>query len=239
MFWNKIVWKLAAAVAATAFSSTAALAAIVVASSGPSARDYPVGRKLDDKGSITLRAGDTVTILDSKGTRVLRGAGTFRISQPGEASRASTLNAITRQRASSRVRTGAVRNDGTGPVASPSIWYVNIVTNGPQCVTSLDAIRFWRPDTKTAANYTVTDTRSGSRTALDFAAGDMLATWNLNKSAVSGDQFSIAAPDGKRLGEMSFVLIPDVPRDPEAVAAALIEKGCSAQLNLLALSTMI
>ena len=56
-----------------------AAAAIVVASSGPSARNFPAGKKLDDAASITLQAGDSVTVLDAKGTRVLRGAGTISL----------------------------------------------------------------------------------------------------------------------------------------------------------------
>ena len=88
----------------------AAQAAIVVSSSGPSAGAYPVGKKLPDTGTITLRPGDTVTVLDSKGTRVLRGAGTFAIGAPSGGSASSTFAVLTMQRSAQRVRTGAVRS---------------------------------------------------------------------------------------------------------------------------------
>src|SRR6185369_4761891 len=102
---------LAAGAAALALAIPAAAeAAIVVASSGPSAATYPVGRKLDDAGTITLRAGDTLTVLDGKGTRVLRGAGNFPVAAAaGTPAKSATFAVLTMQRSAQRVRTGAVR----------------------------------------------------------------------------------------------------------------------------------
>src|SRR5262245_7287326 len=51
----------------------AAAQTIVVSSSGPSARTYPAGKTLAAGSRIVLAAGDTLTVLDSRGTRVLRG----------------------------------------------------------------------------------------------------------------------------------------------------------------------
>ena len=42
---------------------------------------YPVGKKIGDSERIVLRAGDTLTVLDGNGTRVLRGAGTYSLDQ--------------------------------------------------------------------------------------------------------------------------------------------------------------
>ena len=64
----------AATIAALGFiGSTPAQAGVVVKSSGPSAATYPVGRKLSDSSTITLRAGDSVTVLTDSGTRVITG----------------------------------------------------------------------------------------------------------------------------------------------------------------------
>ena len=53
------------------FSAGSALAqAIVVRSTGPSAAEYPQGRKLPANASVTLRAGDRLTVLDRKSTRL-------------------------------------------------------------------------------------------------------------------------------------------------------------------------
>ena len=126
----------------------AAQAAIVVSSSGPSSAAYPVGTKLPDAGTITLRQGDTVTVLDAKGTRVLRGAGTFAVSSASQPNKASTFAVLTMQRSAQRVRTGAVRSgkDGTPP-ASPNLWFVDVAKSGTRCVVAGQPVRFWRLDT--------------------------------------------------------------------------------------------
>ena len=51
----------------------AAHAGVVVKSTGPSATRYPVGTKLEDTATITLKAGDVVTVLTAEGTRVIKG----------------------------------------------------------------------------------------------------------------------------------------------------------------------
>ena len=66
-----------------------AKAGTVVASSGPSAGKYPVGKKLKDTDRITLRAGDSVTVLDSRGTRIISGAGTHMVGARGASKRST------------------------------------------------------------------------------------------------------------------------------------------------------
>ena len=87
----------------------AASAGVVVAASGPSAGSYPVGKKIGDSERIVLRAGDTLTVLDGNGTRVLRGAGTFSLDQQAGPSRRSTFAVLTERRSAQRMRTGATR----------------------------------------------------------------------------------------------------------------------------------
>ena len=50
---------------------------IVVKSVGPSARAYPPGKSIADNSKVALKAGDSLTILDGRGTRVLKGPGSF------------------------------------------------------------------------------------------------------------------------------------------------------------------
>src|SRR5262245_8803700 len=83
----------------------AALAGGVVSASGPSAGNFPVGKRIGDTERIVLRAGDTLTVLDGKGTRVLRGAGNYTLSQQAGPSRRSTFAVLTEQRSAARVRT--------------------------------------------------------------------------------------------------------------------------------------
>jgi hypothetical protein len=215
----------------------AALAAIVVASSGPSASAYPVGKKIDDNGQITLRAGDTVTILDQRGTRVLRGVGTISLRQSAAPNSSATFAALTRQRASQRVRTGAVRDPGPGQtIKSPNLWYVDISKPGTKCIVDTANVRLWRAASDRAANYAFTPNSGPSSTAaangtVTFAAGSMVAAWDSARMpVVNGASYRMA---GQADGQITFAVLPAQATNPESLAASLIERGCTAQLELL------
>jgi hypothetical protein len=240
MFSTSLSRRIAISIAMAATMAFPAIveAAIVVASSGPSARDFPVGKKLDDNAKVTLRDGDTVTLLDQKGTRVLRGAGTYAVKQSGGPSRASTFVAITRQRASQRVRTGAVRNGPeAGPVRSPNLWYVDVAAQGPRCVTDTDSVRLWRKDAASTARYVIRNDASGASMAVSFDAGTMVAPWDPAKLPVtSGANYTITGEGGAKVAMLSFVVLGSKPINPEGLAGDLIAHGCTAQLDLLASS---
>lgn len=212
----------------------AAEAAIVVASSGPSATSYPVGRKLDDAASVTLRTGDTVTVLDARGTRILRGAGTFPVAaSAGVAAKSSTFAVLTMQRSAQRVRTGAVRagKDGTPP-ASPNLWFIDVAKPGKRCLVAGQPVRFWRLDTATAATYSV-GVAGAAPVPLAFAAGAMVAPWDSAKYPLATGSSITVAMGGKPVGTTTFAVLPSQPASAEAMAAALIEQGCTTQLELL------
>ena len=78
---------LAAALIAAAGSSAALADVLVVRASGPSAKAYPAGKTIADNARIALQAGDSLVLLDSRGTRVLRGPGSFTPNGPAQASR--------------------------------------------------------------------------------------------------------------------------------------------------------
>lgn len=207
----------------------AAHAGVVVSSSGPSAGQFPAGKKLDDNASITLKTGDTVTVLTGGGTRVIKGAGVHRVAAAGESKR-STFAVLTRQRSAQRVRTGAVRGTGTAAAAerSPNLWYVDVSRSGAMCVASPDAVRLWRPGGQAAATYTI-----GSAQVI-FAENARDVAWDAAAMPVTdGASYSIAAPDGGSTNVVNFVMLDAVPEEPEDLAARLIEKGCTNQLELL------
>ncbi len=70
---------LVAASAALLASTSAAAAVLVVRSSGPSAAAYPPGKALPDTHMLKLKASDMIVLLDSRGTRTLRGPGNFSV----------------------------------------------------------------------------------------------------------------------------------------------------------------
>src|SRR5688572_28975160 len=183
----------ALAAAACILVPAVASAGVVVAASGPSAGTFPVGKKIGDSERIVLRAGDTLTVLDGNGTRVLRGAGTFSLDQQGGPSRRSTFAVLTERRAAARIRTGAVRGEGDSTALhSPNLWYVDVSQPGKVCLAGAERVRLWRSTTEGDATYLLRADGGGSHT-VTFADGDMLAPWDTKLLPVaSGAVYHIA-----------------------------------------------
>ena len=79
------------------------------------------------------------------------------------------------------------------------------------------------------------DSRWMRRAAVFAAAGALgVAPWDGAKLPVKDGGRYVVALGGKPLGTIETVLLPAPPRDAEAMAAALIEHGCTAQVDLLA-----
>lgn len=218
----------------------AASAGVVVKSSGPSAGDYPVGRQVADGSSITLRAGDRLTVLTDDGTSVMQGPGTFRVGDGAVRTRARFSN-LTRRSAARRVRTGAVRGTGDGVARSPNLWYVNVAAAGNVCLYDMSAIRLWRPTADEAETYSIVD--QNSDTALDVTFVGTEAVRALDPEVITinaGTEYSILAPAAEGENEerstvnVRFVPLTGEYETPDALAAALVENGCTTQLALLA-----
>lgn len=233
MFWARKLG--AAALAALMLSPAIAEAGVVVASSGPSARSYPIGLKLADGARIALQGGDSVTVLDGTATRVLRGQGTFTIGQQGGTTRRTAFAVLTEQRAATRMRTGAVRNaETTGPVRPPNLWYVDVDQAGTVCLAGTDAVRLWRAGTDASATYSLGEAGGANRQSITFAKGEALARWDSAALPVrSGAAYQIAKAGGQPAGTVTFVVLQPAAGDPEALAQQLIENGCTRQLEVL------
>ncbi len=228
--------------AALAVTPGAALAGVVVSASGPSAGTYPVGRKLGDNDPIVLRAGDTLTVLEGSGTRVLRGAGTYTLGQKRGANTSSTFAVLTERRSARRARTGAVRaGDLDTPVRSPNLWYVDVGASGRMCLAETDRVRLWRRNTEDDATYSIRDASGGGNAErVIFMDGEMLAPWDTRALPVTnGSSYRIAEASGGGDREITFVVLDTVADDPEALATQLIENGCTTQLELLSEATLI
>lgn len=226
---------LAAAALAMALPAAQAQAGVVVAASGPSAKTYPVGRKVGPSEKIVLQAGDTLTVLDEKGTRVLRGAGTFTLAAKAATDRSSAFALLTRQRSAQRMRTGAVRDAGDGAVSRPNLWYVDVRQSGPMCLADPTEVRLWRPVTAGEQIYAIgLGGGSGAASRASFGDGEMLTVWDLSQAPITdGAKYVIAGGDG-RPNEITFRVLKEVPATPDALASRLIELGCTAQLEVLA-----
>jgi hypothetical protein len=173
-------------------------------------------------------------VLDQRGTRVLRGAGTYTLAQRAGPSKSQTFAELTRQRAALRVRTGAVRaGDSGGPVTSPNLWYVDVGRSGTMCLASPDAVRLWRPTTEGQATYAIRPAAGGTSASVAFPNGEMVSAWNTASLPVTdGSSFVISRP-GAPDQTVTFRILGDVPADPEGLAQKLIESGCKTQLDLM------
>jgi hypothetical protein len=223
-----------AAGAALAFVPAALQAAgVVVATSGPSAGKYPVGRKVADDERIVLAPGDTLTVLDGRGTRILKGAGTYTLSQQAGPSKNGAFALLTRERAAQRMRTGAVRGDVEGPVTRPNLWYVDVSGSGATCVPKSDEIRLWRPTSAGDVTYTIKPSGGNATAQVVFHEGEMLSPWDGKALPVSdGSSFVITQP-GAAERTVTFKMLDAVPSEPDALAEELISHGCTAQLEVL------
>jgi len=229
----------AMAAAACALAPAAALAGVVVSASGPSATNFPVGKTIGNSERIVLRQGDVLTVLDGNGTRVLRGAGTYTLDQQAGPSQRNTFAALTQRRTASQVRTGAVRGDNE-PVHSPNLWYVDVGHPGTVCVVGTDRVRLWRAATEGDATYSLRAAAGGASHSVTFADGDTLAPWDTSAFPIAdGASFAVSGPGGAGDGMLTFAVLEAAAEEPEALAQQLIEKGCTQQLELLSIATMV
>ncbi len=238
MFWDRIkapVVALALAGAALALPAVA-MAGVVVKSTGPSATRYPVGTKLDDNASITLKAGDVVTVLTADGTRVIKGGGTFRVGDRPQVA-ADRFASLTRKRAATRVRTGAVRGEAVDTVTNPNLWYVDVTRSGTICLYDLATVRLWRPGTEGTSTYAIADHAGSGQAEITFDDTVTVAALDPARLPIAeGGRYVITAPDGSTTAHVNFVLLAEDYAQPDALAEALIAKGCSVQLEALASS---
>lgn len=223
---------LAAALAASALPASAQ--SLIVRASGPSASLYRAGTRLADTARLTLKQGDIVTLLDSRGTRTVRGPGIFSVITTASADtiRPAQLSSLMNTQKARRARTGAVR--GTGADAAPrnpSIWFADIGQSSDFCVADPAAVQLWRADSSVAASYAVTQGTASA--TVSFAAGQATAPWPVRLPVSDGGDYRLSGGGLPQPVSLRFRLLPQAPEDMDAIAALLIENKCEAQLSLL------
>jgi len=239
MFSDKIKARLLglALVGAVMSVPGAAAAGVVVKSAGPSAGTYPVGTKVADASTITLRAGDKITVLTNGGTKVMQGPGTFRVGEGATRTRARFAR-LTRQGASNRARTGAVRGAGTGSPTMPNLWLVNVAASGTTCLYDLNTVRLWRPSSGEGQTYTIAE--QGSEATLDVSFVETESMRALDPKGLklaNGSTYTITGPTVEETPgasiDVRIVAMSETYRQPDLLAAALAENGCMGQLAIL------
>lgn len=232
MSWTKAL-KLSAAALAMTTASAALAGSIVIRSSGPSAKAYPVGRSLSDGSRVALKAGDTLVLLDAKGTRTLSGAGSFAVGGSAQgAATSSAFAALIGNSGTRQVRTGAVRGTGTTSPRVASLWYVDTSKSGTVCLKDMTRATLWRADM--TKPVTMTLSHMGKSVPLSFSAGQAVKTWPVaDMPLMAGGEYRISAEGGASATVIRIASFPTASTAPEDVAGALIGQGCTAQLDAL------
>ncbi|HEX8655154.1 MAG TPA: hypothetical protein VF693_08025 [Allosphingosinicella sp.] len=233
MFWrpnsHRLTYFAIAAVAAFC-ASAAAANVLIVRSSGPSAKAYPPGRSLAPNARVTLRQGDTIVLLDGRGTRTLRGPASFAA---GAAAQVTSRSALTVNNNGRIGRVGASRGTPEQP-RSPSIWHVDVSRSGTVCVPGASNVMLWRPSaTRTLSLQIGPAMMGGTPRTIAWSAGDATLAWPSDMRIANDAEYRLSVAGVPVPTRLRFRVLPAAPSGIEATAAALIQNGCQAQLDLL------
>ena len=227
----------ATVLAAAAITAAPALAqSTVVRASGPSVADYPVGKQLDPGQRVVLETGDSVTVLEPTGTRVLKGPGRFLIGGRATAERDVLGTFIARRGNRERVRLGVVRGDvgQDGPIPAPTVWLLESGDSGPFCLAGEGRLFVWRPENSGAARLSIKAADGGATTSLGWEDGSRISAWPQDAApTLTGSVYTIAMEGGNEQADVTFVRLDNDPPDLPSLVAALANNGCSAQIERL------
>lgn len=224
-------WVLAGGALAIAFGAVAAEAAVlVVRSSGPSAKAFPAGKAVPENQVINLKANDIVILLDSRGTRTLRGPGKFSATASASADTASPLAALTAQNTNRRSRVGAVRRPPTGATGGRNVWQADLGRSGNVCVANPADLGLYRANAAMAERVVISDS-NGKTAAVQFSEGQKIASWPSDLPVSAGARFAVKGTGNT--ANLTVRWISPVPAGLEGLAQSFIRNDCEAQLDVL------
>lgn len=213
----------AAALLVTA--SAAAADILVVRSLGPSAKSYPPGKRLPETARLSLKASDQVVVLDGRGTRIIRGPGTFTAGVPVAGTR--TASAATGDRRSKITASRGNEEQGR----PPSIWYLDVTRSSTVCVADAAKVTLWRP--LSPRPLTLTLSRAGATVKqVSWPAETATLVWPSEVPVSDGAEYQLSWAGLKTPTTLRLRTVPQKPAGLEDMAQTLIRSGCEAQLDL-------
>lgn len=214
--------------AALLAGSGAALADIlVVRSSGPSAKSFPPGKRLPENARISLKPSDQLVVLDGRGTRIIRGPGTFSAGAPAVGRVAAAA-----PEAGRRARIGAVRGVETGELRPPSLWHVDVARSSNVCVADPSRLTLWRADPSGAVDLDI-GSPGGATRRLSWQPGSSTLAWPSDLPVADGAEYRLSWRGAAAPTALRFRAVPARPAGLEDLAETLIRNRCEAQLDLL------
>lgn len=225
-------------------SAASAEPAIIVKST---VSEYPVGSKIDDDATITLKDGDRVSVLTTRGSRTMRGPGAFLVGADPKSNRNRFAN-LKRKGAALKSGTGGLRSP-SGAVSkarpqSPKVFYADVARSGRLCLVDTRDVSFWRPFDDLAATYLLSGPGLDLPVPITFDAGFSLvppdsAPQTSAPITLMGDgTYTIVggpAGDGPAM-TIATVTIVDLGQNYERadlLAQALVENDCMAQFEVM------
>jgi hypothetical protein len=205
---------------------SASAAIIVVRAVGPSAAQFPVGRSLPDNASVRLRGGDTLVLLDARGSRTLKGPGIFTAAASGGGGSVSSFNALMASANGRRGRVGAVRP----PPQPRQLWQVSSERSEAFCFINPAGVLIRREDIAQPSNVVVTDLASGKSTRVHFPAARQVVEWPSDVPLVSGNRYRIGSAEAS----MKQIAAGNSFAD---LGSTLIRNGCMSQVDALTTTT--
>lgn len=232
MSWTSKTIAGCAAALALLGAGTAMAETIVVKSSGPSAKLYTPGKSIPDNSKVALKSGDSVTILDGRGTRVLKGPGVFATTASTATN--SSITNLLRNTGTRQVRTGATRGTGTAVQRPPNVWLIDASKSGTVCVAGTEAVSLWLPPHEQPASVTLTRVSDGKSMPFALRAGQSVKAWPTADMPISdGAQYRVSGDGITNPVTLRFAALGPNPQGLESTASALIKAGCNSQLDLL------
>ena len=210
--------------------SYAAAEVLILRSVGPSARNFPAGRRVADKTSFNLRPGDTVVVLANGATRTFRGPGTYAATGP--------VRRGTQVAGGGNVRrqTGAVRDAGLPavPLTQPTdIWQFDVSQSGRACVLPGRRPVLWRPQSSRAVRITITP-QNGTAQTLNWNAGQATLEWPASIPVVDGASYQLSWPGAASPIRVTTRTLTGLSlSNVDAVASAFLTNNCRSQLDAL------
>jgi hypothetical protein len=178
-------------------------------------------------------------ILDGRGTRTLKGPGTFSptVSSTQATDSRSTFAALVSQRSERRARIGAVRGTtiaNPGATRSPNLWFVDIERSSNICIADPASVTLWRGETAEPAVVTVTAIADGKQATVNWDRSQSTRSWPAELPISPGAEYRLSWHGAPQPTTLKFAILGTNPQGGlENMAGALIRHGCDAQLDLL------